>query len=186
MTTEENQAAQADDNTGQDANDANDANQQGQHQDGQQDAGHDDYRGKLNAQNRFLEGEGYKFEGGKWVKPVAAAAATTAPSLSAQDIIALRDVHEEDIGSIQDWAKFKGVSLAEARKDRDLNIILGARAEERRTAAATQTSGGSRGATKPSGADLLAKAIRTNEVPEDDEGMEAIAAARTERSKKKA
>lgn len=141
----------------------------------------EDYRARLNAQNRFLEKEGYEFKDGKWHKAVTTTA--QAPSLSAQDIIALRDVHEDDIGSIQEWAKFKGVSLAEARKDKDLNTILSARAEERRTEAATQTRGGSRGATKPSGTDLLAKAIRTNELPEDDEGMLAIAEARQPRKK---
>lgn len=105
-------------------------------------------------------------------------------SLSPADIIALRDVHEEDIESIQEWARFKGVSLADARKDKDLNIILTARAEERRTAAATQTSG-ARGAQKPSGADLLEKALRTNEVPEDEDALNAIALARMERLKRK-
>lgn len=104
-------------------------------------------------------------------------------SLSAEDIVALRDVHEDDIPTLQKWAKNEGISLAEARKDKDLQIILNARAEERRTAAATQTTGGSRGAKKPSGEDLLDKAIRTNELPDDDEGMAAIAAARQHKKK---
>lgn len=39
-----------------------------QQQDGQQDSSQDDYRGKLNATNRFLEKEGYEFKGGRWQK----------------------------------------------------------------------------------------------------------------------
>lgn len=142
----------------------------------------EDYRARLNAQNRFLEKEGYEFKDGKWHKAVETT--TQAPSLTAQDIIAIRDVHEEDLPTLQKWAKNEGISLAEARKDKDLGIILAARSEERRTADATQTKG-ARGATKASGQDLLDKALRTNVLPEDDDGYAAIAAARMERHKKK-
>jgi hypothetical protein len=151
----------------------------------------DDYRGKLNATNRFLEKEGYEFKDGNWVKKAAPAVPPVqkpeaASTLSVTDVLALRDVHEEDIETIQKFASFRQLSIAEARKDPMLASMLSVRGEERRTAEAAVTgAGGGRGATAPTGADLLAKAERTGELPETPEGMDALAAERFTRQFKK-
>ena|ERR1700712_1946952 len=150
----------------------------------------EDYRGKLNIQNRFLEKEGYEFKDGKWTKkPVVAPVQAAAPSqtgLTAEDALALAkaDVEEEDLETVTKWAKSNTMTVKEALKDKDLRLILDGHAEERRTADATNT-GGARGAKKASGDDLLRKAETTNELPDTDEGMDALASARHGRFKTK-
>lgn len=140
----------------------------------------EDYRSKLNIQNRFLEKEGYEFKDGKWTKPAVAPTedkpAPSASTLTPEDalVLAKADVHEDDLQSVLKWAKDNETTVAKALKDKDLGIILAAHAEERRTAAATQTGGGARGASQASGTVLLAKARQTGEVPETTEGMNAI------------
>lgn len=110
--------------------------------------------------------------------------AETKDFLSPADIIALRDVHEEDIETIQEWAKFKNMSLAEARKDATLATILATKAEERRTAQAAHVAGGARAATTPSASDILAKAER-GDLPDSDEEVALLAQAREDRLRKK-
>lgn len=91
--------------------------------------------------------------------------------------LAKADVHEEDLDTVTQWAKFKGVSVSEALKDKDLKVVLDTHQEERRTAQAT-TTGSGRGSSKVTGEQLLDAARRTGEVPETDEGMAKLAAAR--------
>src|SRR5690606_10314539 len=95
-----------------------------------QEADQEDYRGKLNATNHFLKKEGYEFKGGKWVKkPATPASEQTAPSqdnLSQKDMFALikADVHEDDISEVADYAKLKGITVAEALKAPVVKTIL--------------------------------------------------------------
>lgn len=127
----------------------------------------EDYRARLNAQNRFLEKEGYKFEGGKWSKE------NKAPSqeqpFSPKDYLALTEykISAEDFDEVSDFAKYKNVSVAEALKMGTLKTILTERAEERRTAQATATKGSARGQTKPNDDDLLRRASNGESMGED-------------------
>lgn len=101
--------------------------------------------------------------------------------LSNKDILFLAkaDIHEDDMDEVLDWAKFKKVAVSEAYKQ--MKDVLDVRTEQRKTAQATQTRGGARGASKVSGEDLLSKAEKTGEVPTTDEGMSELFLARQAR-----
>lgn len=102
--------------------------------------------------------------------------------LTAKDALTLAkaDIHEDDIEDVLSWAKFKNIPVADALKDPTMKTTLSIRAEERRSALATQTGSG-RGAQKVAGEDLLRKAELTGEVPDTAEGMNAIFEARQAR-----
>lgn len=110
----------------------------------------------------------------------AQAPETSQDGLSNKDILYLAkaDIHEDDIDDVLEMARLKKVSVAEAFKF--MQPILDTRAEERKSASATQTRS-ARSTNKTSGTDLLAKAERTGEVPETDEGMLALFEARRSR-----
>lgn len=101
--------------------------------------------------------------------------------LSNKDVIFLAkaDIHEDDVQEVIDWSKFKKISVSDAYKQ--LKDTLDVRAEQRKTAAATQVKGGARGTSKVSGEDLLARAERTGDVPESDDGMAELFKARLAR-----
>jgi hypothetical protein len=98
-----------------------------------------------------------------------------------KDIRALQDVPDEDVDEVIDYAKFKGISIAEAKKNPVMQTVLKTRAEERKTAEATNTSSTRRSSSKVSDEDLLDK-LSKNEVPEED--LDKAIAARLERRKK--
>lgn len=102
----------------------------------------------------------------------------TTPQYSLQDIRALNDVHDDDIEVIQDWAKFKGISVAEAKKESHIQNLLRTREEERKTAKASNTGKGRGGTSKVSGKSLHSKFMEKGEIPEDDEEMKKLAEAR--------
>lgn len=103
-----------------------------------------------------------------------------AEDLSTRDTLAIMNakVPEEDVDTVIKWAKVNKISVTEALKDKDLNTVLERHAEERRTDEATQAGRQNRGATRPTGEDLLAKAEQTGEVPDTDEGMQDLFNAR--------
>lgn len=107
-----------------------------------------------------------------------------ASDLSQQDIIFLAktDIHEDDIPEVTEWARFKKISVKEAYEQ--LKPKLAVEAEHRKTEAATQTSS-PRGVKPVSGEDILAKAEKTGEIPETEEGMRKLQEARLARFKKK-
>lgn len=100
----------------------------------------------------------------------------TSPELSTKDVLYLAkaDIHEDDMDEVLTFAKFKNISLSEAHKQ--YKPILDVRAEERKSAQATQTKG-ARGASKPTPEDLISRASK-GQLPEKDEDIEALAAAR--------
>ena len=100
------------------------------------------------------------------------------PDLSLQDIRALNDVHDEDIELVQDWAKFKSISLAEAKKVPHIQELLRTRQEERKTAQAANTGGGRKGTSKISGDEFLQDFQKTGKLPDSYEDMKKLAEAR--------
>lgn len=87
-------------------------------------------------------------------------------TLSPKDAILLTRenlTEEEDIDEVIQFAGYKKVSIAEALKDKMLRSILSDRAEERKTAQAAQSKGGTPG-TKVSDDALLDK-LSKGEVP---------------------
>lgn len=54
--------------------------------------------------------------------------------LSLKDIRALQDVHDDDVDDVVEYAKFKGVTIAEAKNSSVIQSLLKTRLEERKTA----------------------------------------------------
>lgn len=103
--------------------------------------------------------------------------------LSTKDVLYLAksDIHEDDLGDVLEWAKFKNISVSEAHKA--LKGTLDVRNEERKTAAATDTKGGQR-STQISGESLLEK-VRQGQVSEKEEDIDKIVDAEMEEKLKK-
>jgi len=96
---------------------------------------------------------------------------------SLQDIRALSDVHDEDVQEVVDFAKFKGITITEAKKNPTVQTILKQKTEERATAAATNTAVSRKGASKVSSEDLLDK-FNQGDVPEKEEDLKKVIEAR--------
>jgi len=112
--------------------------------------------------------------------------ATTVENTSVRDILALKDadVSADDLDEVQKYAKYEGITIAEALQSKTLKTILAERREERRTAQATETKS-PRGIAKVTGEDVLRKAETTGDVPESDEAMRSMLQARLERKRAK-
>jgi len=112
----------------------------------------------------------------------------TAPSqdlaITPKDYLALTEhkVSAEDFDEVAEFARFKGISVAEALKQPVMKTILTEKAEERRTAQATATKSG-RGTTKPNDDDLMRRASSGESLGEDS--IAALAKARHARNFKK-
>lgn len=106
--------------------------------------------------------------------------------LSPRDFLALKDsnITGDDFDEVQDFAKYKGISISDALGHPTLKNILADRAEERRTARATETRS-PRGIAKNSAEDMLKKAEASGEVPDTAAGMKALAEARLARKRNK-
>ena len=92
---------------------------------------------------------------------------------SLQDIRALSDVHDDDVQEVVDFAKFKGITITEAKKNPTVQVILKQKTEERATAAATNTDKGRKPSSKVSGEDLLDK-FNQGDVPEKEEDLKKV------------
>lgn len=105
--------------------------------------------------------------------------------LTSRDTLSLgrANIADEDVDEVIDFAKFKKISVAEALKHPSLKAILTDRVEVRRTAAATQTRGGQRGAAQTSPDVLLHKA-RTGELPKEEDIDKLVEAEMQARLKK--
>lgn len=104
-------------------------------------------------------------------------------NLSSKDIIAINraNIHEDDLDEIVDYAKYKKISIAEALKSSVITTLLNDKAEQRKTAEATNTRPASRSSTKVSDEDIVLKSEK-GEIPEDPE---VLARARWNLKKKK-
>ncbi len=106
----------------------------------------------------------------------------TPSTLSTKDVLALTGagISVEDFDEVERVSKILGKPIHEALNDTTLKTILATRAEERRTAAATEIKS-PRGTAKSTGEDLLRKAEKSGEVPDTTEGMKDLAKARLDR-----
>lgn len=93
--------------------------------------------------------------------------AVNTDNLSQADIIyiAKADIHEDDISDVTTYAKKMGVSVKEAHEF--MKPILEQRQEERKTAAATQTRGGTQGPAKTTPEAIIKKA-EEGKISEDE------------------
>lgn len=88
--------------------------------------------------------------------------------LSIKDAKAIQDIPEEDIEEVVDFAKYKGISIAEAKNNPVMKTLLKTKAEERATAEATQTNT-QRRVSKSNAPDVLISKVHNQEDMSDDE-----------------
>jgi hypothetical protein len=100
---------------------------------------------------------------------------TPKDDLSFKDIRALADVHDEDVEDVLEFAKFKGISVAEAKTHSVVKTLLQTKAEERATALAANTASNKRGSSVDSEDVLLRKVSNQEEM--SDEEMQLAAKA---------
>ena len=105
--------------------------------------------------------------------------------LSNKDVLYLAkaDIHEDDLDDVLKYAKNMGVTVKDAHTF--LKPVLETRAEERKTAAATISRGGARGASKTTGEDILRAAETQGKLPENESDLRALAEARLNRKRRK-
>lgn len=103
---------------------------------------------------------------------------TETPNYSIQDIKALSDVHDDDIERLVDYAKFKDITIAEAKKDTVMQAILKEKIEERTTAEIADTKGG-RPNSNMTGETLIEKA-REGQFSEKESDIDKLVDARME------
>jgi len=94
--------------------------------------------------------------------------------MSLKDIRALNDVHDDDVDDILDYAEYKKISPAEAKKTPAMTSLLGAKAEERKTAEAANVGGSKKGSSKISVSDLVRRAETKGELPESDADLDRM------------
>ena len=105
----------------------------------------------------------------------------TPQPMSLQDIRALQDIHDEQVESIVDYAKFKGVSILEAKKTPEMQALIKSGEEARAAAAAINVDKTGRGSTAPTDEDILALDAK-GELSEED--IPKAAAARLRQKQK--
>ena len=104
----------------------------------------------------------------------------TAPSVtSTKDLLALMEakVSDEDIEEVEDYAKYKGISISEALKSSTVKTLLAERREKRDVANATNTGSARRSPSKQSDDVLISKASK-GEMPESSEDIARLIRAR--------
>lgn len=135
-----------------------------------------DYKEKVDSANKDLyartkKAEGFEFKDGKWVKPEAAPEkkpdATASQNsdkdgLTQADLITVikNDIPEEDLPEVLSFAKFKGITVAEALKSPIIKTMLAENAEARNVAEGSNTTGGRRGSGRLSDQALLDNAAK--------------------------
>lgn len=99
--------------------------------------------------------------------------------ISPIDVYALMqaNVAQEDIPEVQDYAKMKGISLADALKTDVVKTILADATEKRKTAEATNTGTARRSNSKTTDEGLL-NAARKGQMPESDDDINRLINAR--------
>jgi len=105
--------------------------------------------------------------------------------LSQIDLIAIMraNVDEEDIQEIVDYAKLKNIPVSQALKTSVVKTILSEKAEERKTALATNTGKSKVSPSRASDESLLDKASK-GELPEKDEDIQRLVKARIDAKRK--
>lgn len=90
-------------------------------------------------------------------------------ALSPKDIALLGQLHEDDMDEVIEYAKFKGISIAETLKTPIMKTTLKEKSEERKSAQVANTGGGRRTSTKLAPEQLIEEARRGKiELKDDD------------------
>jgi hypothetical protein len=132
--------------------------------------------------------ENYKVRAEKAEKVAKKPKETAAPTgdLTPTDLYALMNakVAEEDISDVRDYAKLKGLSVAEALKSNVVKQILSDKAEQRTTAEASHAGAARRISTKPSPETIIENARKGN-LPTDEADMDKLLDAHWELKRRK-
>jgi len=110
----------------------------------------------------------------KKVKPVGEGTPKTS-ELSSKDLLALMkaEVNEEDVDEVIDYAKYKGISVAEALKTGVIKTSLAEKVEQRKVADATNTGVSKRSSAKLADDVLLSNASK-GIMPDNDEDLSRL------------
>lgn len=151
----------------------------------------EEYVENLKKQNKQLFERTKKAEGfeknteGKWIKKQAPAENKEKPEskkdTSSEQAITPTDmfilmksgVEAEDISDIADYAKFKGIGIAEALQSEVMKSILAEKTEKRKVADGTHTGDAPRSSGKISDEKLMSDA-KKGIMPEKDEDMDRL------------
>lgn len=95
-------------------------------------------------------------------------------NFSLMDIRALSDVHDDDVDEIVGYAKFKNISIAEAKKSTVIQTYLRESQEQREASKASNKTNNTRKTSKDDDARLLSD-FEKGKVPESDEDFERLA-----------
>lgn len=96
--------------------------------------------------------------------------------LSLKDIRALQDVHDDDVDQVTDYAKFKSISVAEAKKDPVIQSFLKTKTEERKIAEATNVAGAKKGVSSKNPSELAQKFYENDENLTEEQRVEVVRA----------
>lgn len=120
------------------------------------------------AENQRIRAEKAERELKALKKPVQAEKETPKnEGLSIRDVVALRDMHEEDALWLAEEAKLRGKTVSEMKADSYTQIILKAKADERKTAEATNTGSSRKSNSKTTSESLVRKAYEDKLEPEE-------------------
>lgn len=99
--------------------------------------------------------------------------------VSTKDLYALTkaNISEDDINEVEEYAKYKKISISEALKSSTLKAILAEKEENRTTANASSVGNTKRASSKISDESLIEKASR-GEFPESDADLQRLIKAR--------
>lgn len=105
-------------------------------------------------------------------------------NMSMKDALAIMEakVHADDIAEVEDFARYKGISIAEALKNSTIKTLLSEKAEQRNIAEATNTGTARRSVSKPSDAEILTRAYE-GKLPDDPAAL-AVARINEKRARK--
>jgi len=106
--------------------------------------------------------------------------------LSSKDLIALisAKIPEDDVDEVVEYSRFKKISIGEALKSSVIRASLAERAEQRTTAAATNTAPSRRGPTQLSDEARL-ESIKDGKFPESDADIQKLMEAKINLLRKK-
>ena len=97
-------------------------------------------------------------------------------ALPLKDIRALQDVPDEDVEDVMEWAKFKGISISEAKNTPHIKTLLKERAEERASAQVANTNTPKRNLRTNTDEQIL-NDFASGKIPESDEDMRKLVEA---------
>lgn len=129
-----------------------------------------DWKAEFEKQKQLTDNQKKRAE--KAEKKAKTAPASNDSGMSAQDLLALSkaDVAEEDLDEVLDYAKYKGISIAEALKSSVVQATLTTNAEHRKSAEAVSTGSTRRGSSQVSDERLLTDAS-SGKLPSSDADM---------------